>query len=109
MHILNDLLDPDRVAHLAKHTDQIIKTIMLLGTTYMGMDKATKFIADKLHDILNKAKKPGAVKPEEVEKLKDDIETIYDKTPEVKKKEFDKQMQNIEKQVAESVLKKGSL
>jgi len=102
MHILNDLLDPNRIAHLAKHADQIQKTIILLG----GMVATSKFLADKIYNLLNKAKKPGAVKPEEVEKIKDDIQTVYDKAPEKNKELFGKQIQAIEKQVAESFLKK---
>ena len=102
MHILNDLLDPNRIAHLAKHADQIQKTIILLG----GMYATSNFIAKKLAGLLQKAKKPGAVKPQEVEDLKDDIQTVYDKAPEKNKDIFDKQMQAIEKQVAESFLKK---
>jgi hypothetical protein len=99
MHILNDLLDPDRIAHLAKHTDQITKTIMVLGAANV----AAKFIAKKTIDLLTKAKKPGAVKPQEVEKLKDEIKIAYDKAPEEKKKEFDNQMQTIEKEVEKEV------
>jgi hypothetical protein len=99
MHILNDLLDPDRIAHLAKHTTQIKQTIMLLG----GMYATANFLAKKTVDLLTKAKNPGAVKPQEVEKLKDEIKIVYDKAPEEKKKAFDNQMQTIEKEVEKEV------
>ena len=76
----------------------------------VGTNIAAKFLAEKIYNLLNKAKKPGAVKPEEVEKVKDEIENAYNKAPEEKKNAFDKQMQTIEKQVereiAESFLKK---
>lgn len=99
MHILNDLINPDRIAHLANHGTQITKTIMVLGAA----NAAAKFLAKKTIDLLTKAKKPGAVKPQEVEKLKDEIKIAYDKAPEEKKKEFDNQMQTIEKEVEKEV------
>ena len=99
MHILNDLIDPDRIAHLAKHATQIKQTIMLLG----GMYVTAKYLAEKTVDLIIKAKKPGAVKPQEVEKLKDEIKIAYDKAPEEKKDVFDKQMQTIEKEVEKEV------
>ena len=99
LHIFNDLLDPDRISHIAKHADVIKRTIMLV----VGSNIAAKFLADKIYNLLNKAKKPGAVKPEEVEKVKDEIENAYNKAPEEKKDAFDKQMQTIEKQVEKEI------
>lgn len=99
LHVFNDLLDPDKIAHLAKHADLIKKTITIL----VGSNMAAKYLSDKLFNLTNKAKKPGAVQPQEVEKIKDEIETAYNKAPEEKKKVFNNNIQAIEKQVEREI------
>ena len=76
---------------------------MVSSQKKQGIGKTSNICLFWVKVFIIKAKKPGAVKPQEVEKLKDEIKIAYDKAPEEKKDVFDKQMQTIEKEVEKEV------